>query len=133
MDLSHLEKKPKTGSTWTTVNTYKTNTAGRFNFTETLDTTYWDTRIAIKGDTMSYGNALSTADAQKVNQTILGQYTPTGFDFYAMDVNGNNTITILMLILYLEILLVDLLHGQIVLKTYYSLLKPKEILLMVNQ
>jgi len=89
-----LEKKPKTGLTWTTVNTYKTNTAGRFNFTETLDTTYWDTRIAIKGDTMSYGNALSTADAQKVNQTILGQYSPTGFDFYAMDVNGNNTITI---------------------------------------
>jgi hypothetical protein len=89
-----LEKKAKTGSTWTTVNTYKTNTAGRFNFTETLDTTYWDTRVAVKGDTMSYGNALSTADAQKVNQTILGQYTPTGFDFYAMDVNGNNTITI---------------------------------------
>jgi len=89
-----LEKKPKTGSTWTTVNTYKTNTSGRFSFTETLDTTYRDTRIAVKGDTMSYGNALSTADAQKVNQTILGQYTPTGFDFYAMDVNGNNTITI---------------------------------------
>jgi hypothetical protein len=89
-----LEKKPKTGSTWTTVNTYKTNTAGRFNFTETLDTTYWDTRIAIKGDTMSYGNALSTADAQKINQVMLGQYTPTGFDFYAMDVNGNNSITI---------------------------------------
>ena len=89
-----LEKKAKTGSTWTTVNTYKTNTAGRFNFTETLDTTYWDTRVAVKGDTMSYGNALSTADAQKINQTILGQYTPTGFDFYTMDVNGNNTITI---------------------------------------
>ena len=89
-----LEKKAKTGSTWTTVNTYKTNTAGRFNFTETLDTTYWDTRVAVKGDTMSYGNALSTADAQKINQTILGQYTPTGFDFYAMDVNGNNTINI---------------------------------------
>jgi hypothetical protein len=89
-----LEKKPKTGSTWITVNTYKTNTSGRFSFTETLDTTYWDTRIAVKGDTMSYGNALSTADAQKVNQTILGQYTPTGFDFYTMDVNGNNNITI---------------------------------------
>jgi hypothetical protein len=89
-----LEKKPKTGSTWTTVNTYKTNSTGKFTFTETLDTTYWDARIAIKGDTMSYGNALSTADAQKVNQTILGQYTPTGFDFYAMDVNGNNTITV---------------------------------------
>ena len=89
-----LEKKAKTGSTWSQVNTYKTNSAGRFSFNEILDTTYWDARIAVKGDTMSYGNALSTADAQKVNQTILGQYTPTGFDFYAMDVNGNNTITI---------------------------------------
>jgi hypothetical protein len=89
-----LEKKAKSSSTWTTVNTYQTGTDGRFNFTETLDTTYWDTRIAVKGDTMSYGNALSTADAQKINQTILGQYTPTGFDFYTMDVNGNNTITI---------------------------------------
>jgi hypothetical protein len=89
-----LEKKAKTGSTWTQVNTYKTNSTGKFTFIETLDTTYWDARIAIKGDTMSYGNALSTADAQKVNQTILGQYTPTGFDFYAMDVNGNNNITI---------------------------------------
>jgi hypothetical protein len=89
-----LEKKAKTGSTWSQVNTYKTNTVGRFNFTITLDTTYWDTRVVVKGDTMSYGNALSTADAQKVNQTLLGQYTPTGFDFYAMDVNGNNTITI---------------------------------------
>ncbi len=64
-----LEKKPKTGSTWTQVNTYSTNVQGRFNFTVTLDTTYWDTRIAVKGDTMSIGNILSTADAQKINQT----------------------------------------------------------------
>jgi hypothetical protein len=89
-----LEKKAKSSSTWTTVNTYQTGTDGRFNFTETLDTTYWDTRIAVKGDTMSYGNAISTADAQKINQVLLGQYTPTGFDFYSMDVNGNNSISV---------------------------------------
>jgi len=89
-----LEKKPKTGSTWTQVNTYSTNVQGRFNFTVTLDTTYWDTRIAVKGDTMSIGNILSTADAQKINQTVLSQYTPTGFDFYTMDINNSNSVSI---------------------------------------
>lgn len=89
-----LDKKPKTGSTWTQVNAYSTDQAGRFNFTETLDTTYWDTRISIQGDTLDYGNILSTADAQKINQTILGQHTPTGFDFYTMDVNGSSSVSI---------------------------------------
>jgi hypothetical protein len=89
-----LEKKPKTGSTWTQVNSYMTNNQGRFQFTETLDTTYWDTRIAVKGDTMSIGNILSTADAQKINQTVLSQYTPTGFDFYTMDINNSNSVSI---------------------------------------
>ena len=89
-----LEKKPKTGSTWTAVETVKTNTAGRFSFTQTLDTTYWHALIKVKGDTMTIGNVISTADAQKVNQTVLGQYTPTGFDFYTMDVNGSNSVTI---------------------------------------
>ena len=89
-----LEKKPKTGSTWTTVETVKTNTTGRFSFTQTLDTTYWHARIKVQGDTMTIGNVLSTADAQRINQTVLGQYTPTGFDFYTMDVNGSNSVTI---------------------------------------
>ena len=89
-----LQKKPKTGSTWTQVNSYTTNNQGKFQFTETLDTTYWDTRIAIQGDTMTVGNIISTADAQKINQTVLSQYTPLGFDFYTMDVNGSNNITI---------------------------------------
>lgn len=89
-----LEKKPKTGSTWTTVETVKTNTAGRFSFTKTLDTTYWHARIKVQGDTMSIGNVISTADAQRINQAVLGQYTPTGFDFYTMDVNGSNSVTI---------------------------------------
>ena len=43
---------------------------------------------------MTVGNIISTADAQKINQTVLSQYTPLGFDFYAMDVNGSNSITI---------------------------------------
>ena len=89
-----LEKKPKTGSTWSVVNTYSTDSLGHFAFTEILDTTYWDARIRVQGDTLTYGNIISTADAQKINQTILGQYTPIGFDFYTMDVNGNTSITI---------------------------------------
>ena len=89
-----LDKKPKSGSTWTQVNSYSTDSTGRFDFTETLDTTYWDTRISVQGDTLNYGNILSTADAQKINQTVLGQYTPSGFDFYTMDVNGSSSISI---------------------------------------
>jgi hypothetical protein len=57
-------------------------------FKKFLDTTYWDVRIVVQGDTMIPGNIFSTADAQKINQSILGQHTPTGFDYYTMDVNG---------------------------------------------
>jgi|688.fasta_scaffold03846_22 hypothetical protein len=89
-----LEKKPKTGSTWSFVNQYSTDSLGHFAFTEILDTTYWDTRIKIQGDTLGYGNIISTADAQKINQSVLGQYTPVGFDFYTMDINGTNSISI---------------------------------------
>jgi hypothetical protein len=82
-----LEKKAPTGS-WTQVDAKATNSVGHVVFKEFLDTTYWDVRMVVKGDTMTPGNVFSTADAQKVNQSILGQYTPTGFDYYTMDVNG---------------------------------------------
>ena len=89
-----LEKKPKTGSVRSQVNTYSTDTAGHFAFNEILDTTYFDVRLAIKGDTMGVGNVISTADAQKVNQWVLGSITPSSWDFYTADVNGDNNITI---------------------------------------
>lgn len=90
-----LEKKPKSGSTWTTVASDKTNSNGHVVFRKFLDTTYWDVRMVVKGDTMTPGSVFSTADAQKINQVLLSSYTPTGFDFYTMDVNGSNgTITI---------------------------------------
>jgi len=89
-----LEKKPKSGSTWTQVNSYKTNSAGKFSFSETLDTTFWDVRLAVKGDTMGVGNVVSTTDAQLINQWVLGVGTPKDFDFYAADVNGNSNITV---------------------------------------
>ena len=89
-----LEKKPKTGSTWTQVATYKTNALGKFSFSEDVDTTYYDARLYVKGDTLSVGNIVSTADAQKINDWILGLASPSGFDYYTGDVNGSNGITI---------------------------------------
>ena len=90
-----LEKKPKSGGSWVTVSSDKTNSKGHVVFRKFLDTTYWDTRMVVKGDTMTPGSVFSTADAQKINQVLLSSYTPTGFDFYTMDVNGSDgTITI---------------------------------------
>jgi len=43
---------------------------------------------------MGVGNVISTADAQKVNQWVLGSITPSSWDFYTADVNGDNNITI---------------------------------------
>jgi len=82
-----LEKKSPTGS-WTHVEAKATNSLGHVVFRKFLDTTYWDVRMVVKGDTMIPGNVFSTADAQKINQAILAQYTPSGFDYYTMDVNG---------------------------------------------
>lgn len=89
-----LEKKPKTGSTWTQVASYTTNTLGKFSFSEDVDTTYYDARLYVKGDTLGVGNIVSTADAQKINDWVLGIATPTGFDYYTADVNGSNGISI---------------------------------------
>lgn len=85
-----LEKRAKGSSTWSQVEAKATNSTGVVVFRKFLDTTYWDVRMAIKGDTMTPGNVFSTADAQKINQSILGQYVPTGFDYYTMDVNGSD-------------------------------------------
>jgi hypothetical protein len=83
-----LEKRAKGSTTWTTALIQKTNSNGHVVFFKNIDTTYWDVRMAVKGDTMTPGSVFSTADAQKINQTVLGQYTAKGFDFYSMDVNG---------------------------------------------
>ncbi len=45
-------------------------------------------------NTISTGNIVSVADAQRVNQFVLGTATPAGFDFHSSDVNGDNQITI---------------------------------------
>jgi len=89
-----LEKRPKSGGSWATVNSYTTNINGNFSFDEILDTTYFDVRLAIQGDTMGVGNVISVADAQQINQWVIGGATPAGWDFYHADVNGDNSISI---------------------------------------
>jgi hypothetical protein len=90
-----LDKKLKTSSTWTQVTSQKTNVNGRFAFTDVeIDTSAWNVRIRVQGDTMSVGNVVTTADAQRINQYVLGTQTMTGFDFYSSDVNGDKNVTV---------------------------------------
>jgi len=89
-----LEKRPSSGGSWTQVNTYFTDINGKFDFTENIDTSYWDVRLAIQGDTMGVGNIISTTDAQQINQWLLGVGTMSGFDYYHADVNGTNSLSI---------------------------------------
>jgi hypothetical protein len=89
-----LEKKLKTGGSWSLVNSYMTDTLGKWTVNEILDTTYWDVRLSIQGDTMTPGNAISVADAQKINQFVVETLSPTAWDFYTSDVNGDGNVNI---------------------------------------
>ena len=89
-----LERRPLGGSTWTQHSTYVTDNNGAFTISVPLDTTYWDVRLAVKGDTMGVGNIISSTDAQLINQWVLGNGTMSGFDYYTADVNGSNNTTI---------------------------------------
>ena len=89
-----LEKRPSAGGSWVQVNTYLTDVNGKFNIIENIDTSYWDVRLAIQGDTMGVGNIISATDAQLINQWVLGTSTMSGFDYFTADVNGSNGITI---------------------------------------
>jgi len=90
-----LEKTLKTSSTWSQVTSQQAGTDGRFAFNDVaVDTSAWNVRIKVQGDTIFAGNVVSTADAQRVNQYVLGTQTMTGFDFYSSDVNGDKNVTI---------------------------------------
>ena len=89
-----LEKQPKSGGSWAILETQTTDVNGLFAFNDIVDTTWWNTRIEVKGDTMSLGGTISTADAQKVNRFVLGLDNPVAFDYYSSDVNGDNLISI---------------------------------------
>jgi hypothetical protein len=90
-----LEKSLKNTSSWVVVDTSVSGTDGRWNFSNVVvDTSAWNMRINVKGDTLGYGNIVTTTDAQQVNKFVLGTDTPSGFDFYTSDVNGDNSISI---------------------------------------
>ena len=89
-----LERRPQGGGSWVQHSTYATDLTGNFTISVPLDTTYWDVRLAIKGDTMGVGNIISSTDAQQINQWVLGNGTMSGFDYYTADVNNTGNITI---------------------------------------
>jgi len=90
-----LQRKPNTSSTWSDYATAITDINGDFAFNnQAIDTTYYDVRLKVQGDTLNYGNIITSADAHRINDIVLGTYTPTGFDFYSSDVNESNDITI---------------------------------------
>lgn len=90
-----LEKSLKNSSSWISVATSTSGLDGRWNFTNvSVDTSAWNVRINVKGDTIDYGNIVTTTDAQQVNKFLLGVDQPSGFDFYTSDVNGDNSISI---------------------------------------
>ena len=89
-----LQTKPLGGNTWSQHSTYVTDINGDFAISVPLDTTYWDVRLAIQGDSMAVGNIISTADAQLINQWVLGNGSMSGFDYYTADVNESDNVTI---------------------------------------
>lgn len=91
-----LQRKPKLSpaSAWADFATTTTDTQGNFSFNQPIDTTYYSARLRVQGDTLSYGNIVTTADAHRINDIVLGNVTPTGFDYYAADVNGSHNISI---------------------------------------
>lgn len=90
-----LEKSLKNSSSWVSVATSTSGLDGRWNFTNvSVDTSVWNVRINVKGDTLGYGNIVTTTDAQQVNKFLLGVDQPSGFDFYTSDVNGDNSISV---------------------------------------
>ena len=89
-----LQTRPSGGNTWSQHSAYTTDINGDFSISVPLDTSYWDVRLAVQGDSMAVGNVISTTDAQLINQWVLGNGTMTGFNYYTADVNESDNITI---------------------------------------
>lgn len=92
--LVGLFKKAKTSNTWNLVMVDTTSIAGKFAFQADIDTTWYDAKVEVRGDTLSMGNVVTAADAQKVNRFVLGLEEPNAFDFHSSDVNSSGDITI---------------------------------------
>jgi hypothetical protein len=82
--------KDKTQSTYTLVGSFITDSNGKYTITSSLSTNLNDFRVVV--DNLSVA-APSTIDAQYFNQKVLTQ-TFNAKDYYRMDANGNNNLTI---------------------------------------
>ena len=89
-----FHKKPKAAGSWSLIATVQTNTLGQYSFQQPLDTTFYDVRFDVRGDTMGVGNVITTADAQMINSWVVGSVTPQAWDYYHGDVNGSGEVTI---------------------------------------
>jgi len=87
-------KQPKTGGAWTLVDVDTTDLLGKFGFAPIVDTTFWTCKVEVKGDTLTLGNVVTTADVQKVNRFVLGIESPVAFDFHTSDPNNSGAISI---------------------------------------
>ena len=82
--------KLKTQSTYTLVGSFITDSNGKYTITSNFSANLNDFRVAI--DNLSVAPP-STVDAQYFNQKVLSQ-TFNAKDYYRMDANGNNNLTI---------------------------------------
>ena len=92
--LVGLWKQPKVGGSWSLISVDTTDLNGKFRFSPIVDTTFWICKVEVQGDSLSLGNVVTTADAQKVNRFVMGIERPKAFDFHSSDVNNNGGISI---------------------------------------
>lgn len=96
-----LYSKTKSATTYTLESTANTDANGKYSLSSTKDTISYDFQLQINGLTIS---APASSDAQSFNSKVLSQ-TFSSKDYYRMDVNGNNDLTITdVYIVYMRIL-----------------------------
>lgn len=82
--------KLKSATAYTLENTINTDASGKYSISSTKDATVYDFQLEISNLSIA---APSISDAQQFNQKIFtGNFT--AIDYYTMDVNNNNTLTI---------------------------------------
>ena len=96
-----LYSKLKTISTYSLESTVNTDANGKYSLSSTKDATTYDFQLQINGLTIS---SPASSDAQSFNDKILSQ-SFNSKDYYRMDVNGNNDLTIAdVYLIYMRIL-----------------------------
>jgi hypothetical protein len=82
--------KLKSASTYSLENTINTDASGKYTISSTKDATTYDFQLQI--NTLTISNP-SVSDAQSFNQKVL-QQSFNAKDYYRMDVNNDNNLTI---------------------------------------